>query len=100
MTETSHGHRLALNSRPPTYYGEGVFSPPSSASGDEDDEGDEDRFEAKERILEKRRNMLRHNTSLAVDEEADLHPDYLPPYDGNGAGGGSKRVSLLKSSDC
>ncbi|KAG8908597.1 hypothetical protein FRB99_004885 [Tulasnella sp. 403] len=76
-----HGHDsdIPLNitgllGKPPTYYGEGNFSPPSSVS-------DDDRVpEEEERMLEKRRSLLRGGR--VAETAVDMHPDYLPPYEG------------------
>jgi len=76
------------NVRPPIYYGQGAFSPPSSVSGDnvedddDDDEGDE---EEDQKLLEKRRSLLRRVGDPGVDLE-NVDPDYLPPYEGSTAG--------------
>ncbi|KAG9010682.1 hypothetical protein FRB94_010159 [Tulasnella sp. JGI-2019a] len=100
----SSSHHMPLTDvqaiRPPTYYGEGQFSPPSSTAGDDTEvEDDDDEGEGeKERMLEKRRDMLRGRNTTDVDLE-DVHPDYLPPYDGrNGlvVGGSLKTRSPLR----
>lgn len=84
----------AVHQRPPTYYGEGPFSPPSSDAGENDGDDDDD---AHEKSLEARRRMLLHRPSsqnqTMMDLE-DVHPDYLPPYDiGDGLRVGSGKVS-------
>ncbi|KAG8884962.1 hypothetical protein FRB97_002790 [Tulasnella sp. 331] len=83
---SSKHHSLAIDGqaiKPPTYYGEGQFSPPSSTAGDDPEDEDEDDMGAGEnaRMLEKRRDMLRGRKTVHVDLE-NVNPDYLPPYDG------------------
>lgn len=76
---TPSGSRLTpepFPERPPTYYGEGVFSPPSSPSVDEDAQR-----EADEKRLERRRSLLRQGMRPTEMDVEDMHPDYLPPYD-------------------
>ncbi|KAG9042892.1 hypothetical protein FS837_010276 [Tulasnella sp. UAMH 9824] len=84
--------------RPPTYYGEGPFSPPSSDAG-ENDEDDDD--EAHEKSLDARRRMLLHRPPQLQNQSMmdleDVHPDYLPPYeigDGLKVGSGKMRTPL------
>ncbi|KAG8917493.1 hypothetical protein FRC00_013547, partial [Tulasnella sp. 408] len=87
--------------RPPTYYGEGPFSPPSSDAGENDVDDEDEDDEAHEKSLDARRRMLLHRPPQLQNQSMmdleDVHPDYLPPYevgDGLKVGSGKMRTPL------